>query len=351
MVHQSADQADPSLLWIDDEISPRSPDVRLLELEGFRVHCAVSGTAGLAMARTANYQGILLDLRLPDIPGLAVLTTLRADAITTPILVLTGFGDTDCAFAASQLGADGFKCKPLFGDDLSLAVQRLVGRASPVAGEGMEDPQAPRVRSQYASITTLLEALHGLSRSRPGASASNEDNIRTGVIAALVRALTNSALPMPVFLACAAALRRVLDAPSVDSRLEVVAQVQESVLGTLSRPTASDSRVVAAINLLEAAAAQRKRLKSEDIAKAQAVDASHLSRLVKTETGFEFTSWRTALLLRPCLNVLVETDEHIKQIACRVLCFSDETQFTHEFGRMFGLSPTEFRRIWQIRRK
>ena len=54
-----------ALLWIDDEITRDSAVVRLLELEGYKVDCAVSGTAGLAMARAGEYQGILLDLRLP----------------------------------------------------------------------------------------------------------------------------------------------------------------------------------------------------------------------------------------------------------------------------------------------
>jgi DNA-binding response OmpR family regulator len=62
----------PSLLWIDDEVQPSSAEVHLLELEGFLVDCSPTGAAGLAMARNKNYEAILLDLHLPDIPGLAV---------------------------------------------------------------------------------------------------------------------------------------------------------------------------------------------------------------------------------------------------------------------------------------
>jgi two-component system response regulator YesN len=123
------------------------------------------------------------------------------------------------------------------------------------------------------------------------------------------------------------------------------------ILETMGRPAPSDSRVLAALDMLEAATALGKRLKLEDVAKAQNVDASHLSRLVKAETDFEYTDWRTAFLLRASLRPLTETNEHVKQIACRLLRFRDETQFTHEFGRMFGLSPTEFRQTWQMRAK
>jgi FixJ family two-component response regulator/AraC-like DNA-binding protein len=352
--HPGADTSQPALLWIDDEISRESGGVQLLEREGFRVHCSVTGAAGLAMARSGNYQGILLDLRLPDIPGLAVLATLRAESISTPVLVLTGFGDTDSAFAACHFGANGFRSKPLFGDDLPRAVEQLLQHALPqtVCAERGEDVLAAKVRAQYSSIAALLEGLHRLSRNHRVAAGSTPVDIRKTVQAALVRALTSSDLPMPVFLACATALKRTMDAEAaVGSWRDTVADAEEIILEALGRQTPSDSRVVAVLNMLEVAAAQRKRLAAKDIAKTQNVDASHLSRLVKSETGFEFTDWRTALLLRPGLRALTETKEHVKQIACHLLHFSDETQFTHEFGRTFGLSPTEFRQTWQRRGK
>jgi FixJ family two-component response regulator/AraC-like DNA-binding protein len=346
----SAGTAKAALLWIDDEVTRESADVRLLELEGYRIHCAATGTAGLAMARAGVYEGILLDLRLPDISGLAVLTTLRAESIRTPVLVLTGFGDTDSAFAARHFGADRFECKPLFGDDLTIAVRGLLEGESPFADDAASARLANPVRAEYQSLVALLEGLNRLSTSSPDLIGSAGLEIRESMIDALVRGLTDSALPMPVFLVCASALKCVMDAtPPTDSCRDVA--VQESILGSLSQSAPSDSRVVAALSMLQTAAAQRKRLKREDVARTQGVDASHLSRLVKAETGFKFAHWRTAFLLRPCLNALAETDEHVQQIACGQLHYSDETQFVHEFVRMFGLSPTEFRRRWRMRPK
>ena len=99
-----ADTGKPALLWIDDEKSLSDPDIQLLEHEGFRIECATTGTEGLALARSGHYQAILLDLRLPDIPGLSVLASLRADKTKTPVLVVTGFGDFESARVAGQLG-------------------------------------------------------------------------------------------------------------------------------------------------------------------------------------------------------------------------------------------------------
>jgi DNA-binding response OmpR family regulator len=73
------------VLWIDDEVDAADAAVRLLALDGFRIDCAVSGSAGLAMARNSTYDAILLDLRLPDMSGLAVLESLAAEKCRPPI--------------------------------------------------------------------------------------------------------------------------------------------------------------------------------------------------------------------------------------------------------------------------
>ena len=74
----------PRLLWIDDEISPCDAEVAFLHRQGFQIECVVTGCDGLARARSREYDGILLDLKLPDLPGLSILATLRAEQIVTP---------------------------------------------------------------------------------------------------------------------------------------------------------------------------------------------------------------------------------------------------------------------------
>jgi DNA-binding NtrC family response regulator len=118
------------------------------------------------MARTGRYQAILLDLRLPDLPGLAVLATLRAEGIDVPVLVLTGFGDFESARVAGTFGA-AFKAKPLYVDDLEVAVHELVAR-SRTSVEGLDRvPDAARAqqRAEFSSIAHLLEQLQRVSKS------------------------------------------------------------------------------------------------------------------------------------------------------------------------------------------
>ena len=345
----------PQILWIDDEISPESDTVALLQLDGFRVHCAATATAGLAMARAGRYEGIVLDLRLPDMSGLSVLATLRSERITTPILMLTGFGDFESSRVAGRLGADAFEAKPLWGDDLTAAVRRLISRTPSEAAVGGGGPTLPGdSRTTLACLATLFEVLQRLSRSThrkedvasPGVSTSGEA-IATTLVAALVRAVADPALPIQVFLACASALRGPAFSDQPETVSERVARAEALILGAVGRPDPSDPRVVTAIAQLESAATRHERLTIERIAETQRIDPSHLGRLIKTETGFDSTEWRTAILLRPSLAALVKTDEDVKQIARILLGFRHESQYNHEFCRYFGLSPTEFRQIWR----
>jgi DNA-binding response OmpR family regulator len=226
---------DRRLLWIDDEKSPSDPDVWFLTREGFHIDCAVTGCAGLAMARTGRYQAILLDLRLPDLPGLAVLATLRAEGIDVPVLVLTGFGDFESARVAGTFGA-AFKAKPLYVDDLEVAVHELVAR-SRTSVEGLDRvPDAARAqqRAEFSSIAHLLEQLQRVSK---GDDAwSRHEDTRRAIRMILLRTLANPAVPMPAFLACAKGLKTVMTCLAFNSA-SASSEVQTMVIEALaSRP-------------------------------------------------------------------------------------------------------------------
>lgn len=337
------------LLWIDDEIARMSTEVLWLRQQAFRVDCAETGASGLAMAMTSRYDGILLDLRLPDIPGLAVLARLHAEEIDAPVVVLTGWGDFEAARVAGRLGARGFESKPLSLEDLEAAVKRLVETSRPIDHgrlQGTEEASRDLLNPSFKSLAALLEAIHHLGRhsademSLPG----YVEVMRRALARALIRALGDPALPMPVFLACAKALKRSTSAEPADVASGVLDDAEALILEALGRPAPFDPRVVTALEQVGSAAKNLERLTIEKIAKTIRIDPAHLGRLIKEETGFEFTAWRTANLIRPGLGPLLETAEDVKQIAGSLLGFTNLSQFDREFHGFFGLTPTEFRR-------
>lgn len=87
-----------------------------------------SGEDGLAQAEAVQYTTIILDLGLPDMPGLAVCQKLRALHITTPILVLTGIDNLKSRVELLDSGADDYLTKPFNGAELQARLSALARR-------------------------------------------------------------------------------------------------------------------------------------------------------------------------------------------------------------------------------
>jgi two-component system KDP operon response regulator KdpE len=120
------------LLLIDDE----APFVRALEVSlramGYEVDSATTGAAGLAKAATTNPDIVVLDLGLPDLDGLEVLTGLRAWS-SVPVIVLSARHRDDAKVAALDAGADDYVTKPFSMSEL-LARIRATLRRRPSSG-------------------------------------------------------------------------------------------------------------------------------------------------------------------------------------------------------------------------
>jgi two-component system OmpR family response regulator/two-component system copper resistance phosphate regulon response regulator CusR len=94
-------------------------------------HCAWArnGQAALEEARQQQVDAIILDLMLPDLPGLDVLRQLRSDGIITPVVVLTALGSIDDRVAGLNLGADDYLVKPFAFPELVARLQAVCRRS------------------------------------------------------------------------------------------------------------------------------------------------------------------------------------------------------------------------------
>lgn len=102
------------ILVIDDDPLNLKMAAHLLKKHDYEVCTAHSGREGLALAQTEQPQLVLLDLRMPDMDGLAVLEALRADAATAQlhVIVLTASDLNEDAVRTAQLGVHDFIHKP-----------------------------------------------------------------------------------------------------------------------------------------------------------------------------------------------------------------------------------------------
>ena len=116
------------ILVVDDERAIREHLKLLLERDGFEVDLAETGRAALAKARSGPYGLLITDLRLPDMGGLELLSSLRAENRPFGVLILTGYGDTTVALDAMRAGADEFLTKPFEPDRVRFLVDRIFER-------------------------------------------------------------------------------------------------------------------------------------------------------------------------------------------------------------------------------
>ena len=116
-----------SLLFIEDDTAIRTALRLALEDEGYTVHEAKDGAAGLAKFSELNPDLVLLDLRLPDISGFEVCRQLRQHSIV-PIIMVTAQTDTHDLVAGLEAGADDYVTKPVVAKELAARIRAALRR-------------------------------------------------------------------------------------------------------------------------------------------------------------------------------------------------------------------------------
>jgi two-component system copper resistance phosphate regulon response regulator CusR len=122
------------ILVIEDE--PRILDfLRLgLEAEGVVVDAADDGAAGLRRALDGSYELVILDLLLPRLDGLRVLSELRQARADVPVLILSARSDLPTKLRGFDLGANDYLAKPFSFDELVARVRVHLRRGVGSAG-------------------------------------------------------------------------------------------------------------------------------------------------------------------------------------------------------------------------
>jgi DNA-binding response OmpR family regulator len=104
-----------------------------LEIEGYEVEVADDGAKGLARARRARPDLVVLDLMLPGLDGFRVLKSLREAGLDMPVLILTARGEEADKVRGLKLGADDYVTKPFALLELLARVEALLRRSGPRA--------------------------------------------------------------------------------------------------------------------------------------------------------------------------------------------------------------------------
>lgn len=114
------------ILVIDDEAGIRRVMKRFLEAEGYSVRLASDGAEGLAWLNRESVDLILLDLKMPVMNGPEFLKAFRKENRTLPVIVVTGYPDSDLMAEALKYGPFTLIAKPVDREHLFQAIRSVL---------------------------------------------------------------------------------------------------------------------------------------------------------------------------------------------------------------------------------
>jgi two-component system response regulator FixJ len=111
---------------VDDDADVRQSLQTLLEAAGYRCLAFSSGEAFLAGREEAPGSCAIVDMRMPGMDGLAILSELARAGAKLPVIMMTGYGDVALSVRAMKAGAVDFLEKPYKFADLKAAIERAL---------------------------------------------------------------------------------------------------------------------------------------------------------------------------------------------------------------------------------
>ena len=118
----------PSILLAEDEENLHEALKLNLELEGYEVTSAYTGSTTLQKVQQEYFDLLILDVMLPDIDGISITETIRVQNNDVPILILSAKNTGADKVLGLKKGADDYLTKPFNLEELLLRVQKLIKR-------------------------------------------------------------------------------------------------------------------------------------------------------------------------------------------------------------------------------
>jgi DNA-binding response OmpR family regulator len=179
----------PHILVVDDDICSRALLRINLELDGFAVTCASDAPRGLFKLAGGGFDLVLLDLGMPGMPGVEVLSRIR-DLRGPPVIVVSGLDSDDSRLRCLGLGADDYLVKPISPASLTERIGAVLDRRAlqaQLAKAGTRPAPSLRIdvpsRSVWVGDTAVVLTsnefdLLALLAGSPGRTFSSPDLLR-----------------------------------------------------------------------------------------------------------------------------------------------------------------------------
>jgi two-component system response regulator HydG len=164
-----------SVLVIDDDPYVCSLLKTFLERYNFSIDVAYSGREGLEKINTQTYNIVLCDFRLRDMTGKDVLVAIKKNRFTMPVIIITGYSDIKIAVEVMKLGAYDYATKPLFPDEILLAVRQAISSPKTYSSEPEDASIQIPESADNSTKSDISQTLHSMKKSVQELSKVNKE--------------------------------------------------------------------------------------------------------------------------------------------------------------------------------
>jgi two-component system response regulator FlrC len=203
------------VLVVDDEEGIREFVAEALEDDGHVAVRAKDGAEAAARLRAQAFDLMITDLRMPELDGMTLVRTARAEQPEMEVIVLTAHGSVETAVEAMKLGAFDYLRKPIGSPgELRLLVSRALERRSLLALQdrsSREAPQLPQLSYGDPAMRPVVEAVEKVARTNATVLLLGESGTGKEVAARTIHALSPRSKGPFVAVSCAAIAEGVLE--------------------------------------------------------------------------------------------------------------------------------------------
>jgi DNA-binding NarL/FixJ family response regulator len=142
------------VLLVDDQTLVRQGIQMLLEIEADIqvVGQAANGREALQLAEALRPDVVLMDVRMPEMDGVAATQAISARFPDTGVIILTTFEDDEFVFGGLEAGARGYLLKDISSEEMAQAIRKVA------AGEALIQPSLTRkVLAEFSRLATAAE--------------------------------------------------------------------------------------------------------------------------------------------------------------------------------------------------
>lgn len=152
------------ILLIEDDV----PFCKLLEKflikKSFEVVTAFSAAEGKNCLKSADFDLVISDLRLPDYDGLLLLSEIKSDFPNLPVLLMTGYADVNTAVKAIKNGATDYISKPFNPEEVLIVIANALAQEPSEETALSSVPTKPKKQVQSTLSTTFVKGISKASQ-------------------------------------------------------------------------------------------------------------------------------------------------------------------------------------------